>query len=184
VQGVQWYARSYYFYEVRLVRTEILKEINMSYKSPEQKAADVLLPLGCIHQNDKLMPYSFTDKDGTEFGAKADFYHPGLDLYIEIKDSHLNGKTSKSNAERAYNRVDPDRFRKAPRYYQIQNQWNHAAAKQAVVQSTIGPPQFAVIFTGKPDDETLGRIRKQGLQALSLSRFAGMLQLQLAFANT
>lgn len=33
----------------------------MTYKSPEQKAAEVLIPLGCIHQNDKLMPYTFRD---------------------------------------------------------------------------------------------------------------------------
>lgn len=151
----------------------------MTYKSPEQRAADVLIPLGCLHQNDKLMPYTFRDKDDREFGAKADFYHPGLDLYIEVKDSHLNGKTSKSNAEKAYSRVDPDRLRKAPRYYQIQNQWNHAAPKQAIVQSTIGSPQFAVVFTGNPDSETLKRIEKQGVQAFSLYRFAGMLQLQL-----
>jgi glutathionyl-hydroquinone reductase len=84
----------------------------MTYNSPEQKAAEVLLPLGCIHQNDTLMPYSFFDKEGREFSAKADFYHPGLELHIEIKDSHLNGKTSKANAEKAYSRVDPDRLRK------------------------------------------------------------------------
>jgi hypothetical protein len=155
----------------------------MSYKSPEQKAAEILIPLGCIHQNDKLMPYSFIDKEGREFGAKADFYHPVLELYIEIKDSHLNGKTSKANAEKAYGRVDPDRLRKAPRYYQIQNQWNHAAPKQAIVQSTIGSAQFAIVFTGKPDKETLNRILKQGIQALSLSRLEGILQLQFAFGK-
>lgn len=153
----------------------------MVYKTPEQKAAEILIPLGCIHQNDKLMPYSFIDKEGREFGAKADFYHPGLELYIEIKDSHLNGKTSKANAERAYSRVDPCRLRKAPPYYQIQNQWNHAAAKQAIVQSVVGSPQFAIVFTGKADDATVARIAKQGISAFSLSRFAGMLQLQLEF---
>jgi len=125
------------------------------------------------------MPYSFVDKEGRDFGAKADFYHPGLDLYIEIKDSHLNGKTSKSNAEKAYSRVDPDRLRKAPRYHQIQNQWNHAAPKQAIVQSAIGSSQFAVVFTGKPDSETLRRIEKQGIKAFGLRRFTGLLQLQL-----
>lgn len=155
----------------------------MTYKSPEQKAAEILIPLGCIHQNDKLLPYSFVDKEGREFAAKADFYHPGLDLYIEIKDSHLNGKTSKSNAEKAYSRVDPERLRKAPRYYQIQNQWNHSAAKQAIVQSTIGQSQFAIVFTKEPDESTLMRIQRQGIFAFSLKRFAGIVMLQLDFAK-
>lgn len=151
----------------------------MSYKSPEQKAAAVLLPLGCIHQNDTLMPYTFIDKESTEFGAKADFYHPGLDLYIEIKDSHLNGKTSKTNARNAYDRIEPYRLRQSPTFHQTRNQWNHAAPKQAIVQSTIGSPQFAIVFTGKPDAETLGRIEKQGIQAFGLKRFSSMLRLQI-----
>ncbi len=151
----------------------------MSYKSPEQKAADVLLPLGCIHQNDKLMPYTFVDKEKTEFGAKADFYHPGLDLYIEIKDSHLNGKTSKTKARNAYDRIEPYRLRQSPTFHQTRNQWNHSAPKQAIVQSTIGSPQFAIVFTGSPDEGTLARIIKQGIQAFSLKRFASLLELQL-----
>lgn len=123
-------------------------------------------------------------KDDREFGAKADFYHPGLDLYIEIKDSHLNGKTSKSNAEKAYSRIDSDRLRKAPRYHQIQNQWNHAAAKQAIVQSTIGSPQFAIVFTNQPDEDTLNRVVKQGIQAFSLSMFTSILRLQVLSHQT
>jgi hypothetical protein len=65
-------------------------------------------------------------------------------------------------------------------YYQIQHQWNHAAPKQAIVQSAVGAPQFAIVFTKQPDEETLARITKQGLQAFSLARFASMIELQLA----
>lgn len=153
-------------------------------RAPESKALhEMVAPSVNTHQEftasfitDNIV---FTLKE--EFGAKADFYHPGLELYIEIKDCHLNGKTSKANAEKADSRIDPDRLRKAPKYHQIQNQWNHAAPKQAIVQSTIGSPQFAVVFTGKPDIKTLGGIEKQGIQALSLSRFAGILRLQAEF---
>ena len=152
----------------------------MSYKSPEQKVADVLLPLGFIHQNNKFMPYTFVDKESTEFRAMADFYHPGLELHIEIKDSHLNGKTSKAKAENAYNRIEPFRLRQSPTFHQTINQWNHAAPKHAIVQSTIGSPQFAIVFTGMPDAETLGRIEKQGIHAFSLNRFTSMIELQLA----
>jgi hypothetical protein len=152
----------------------------MAYQTPEQIAAKVLSPLGFVHSNNTLMPYRFTDKEGADFGAMADFHHPGLDLYVEIKCNHLNGKTSKAKAENAYRRVDPFRLQKSPTYYQIRNQWNHAASKQAIVQATIGSPQFAVVFTHEPDAETVKRIEKQGIQALSLARFAGMVGLQLA----
>lgn len=110
----------------------------------------------------------------------ADLLHPGLDLRIEIKCDHLNGKTSKSKAELAYNRVDPaKRFGKHAAYYQVQNQWNHAAPKQAIVQGSIGAPQLAIAFTKHPDEATLNRIEKLGIQAFSLTRFAGILAMQL-----
>ena len=84
----------------------------------------------------------------------------------------------------SYSRVEPDRLRKAPSYYQIQNQWNHGAPKQAIVQSVIGAPQFAIVFTNQPDEETLTRITKQGIQAYSLARFASTIELQLAFQSS
>ena len=151
----------------------------MAYQTPEQLAEAKLLPLGFILVNRTLMPFQFTDKDGVAFDAMADFYHAGLDLYVEIKCNHLNGKTSKANAEKAYNRLDPDKLRQYPTFCQIQNQWNHAAKKQAIVQSAIGPAQFAFVFTKEPDAETMGRITKQGIQAYSLERFACLIDLQL-----
>jgi hypothetical protein len=148
---------------------------------PEQYAASVLIPLGCIDVSRTLLQVEFTDKEGKPFSAMADFYLPALDLYIEIKHSHLNGKTSKANAERAYNRIEPAKlYGKYMTYYQTRNQWNHAAPKQAIVQATIGAPQFAIVFTEHPDDATLARIGKQGIEAYSLSRFASMIRLQLA----
>lgn len=152
----------------------------MAYQSPEQLAQAKLTPLGFTLVNRTLMPYSFVDKEGTKFQAMADFYHAGLDLYVEIKCDHFNGKTSKANAERAYARIEPDKLRQYPTYCQTRHQWNHAAPKQAIVQSTIGSAQFAIVFTKEPDAETLGRITKQGIQAYSLARFASLIDLQLA----
>lgn len=155
---------------------------HMAYKTPEEIAAAVLLPLGFELVNRDLMPYKFFDKEKIPFGAMADFYHPLLDLYVEIKCKHLNGKTSKATAERAYNLIEPaKRFGKHATHYQVQHQWNHAAPKQAIVQSTVGSPQFAIVFTQQPDAKTITRIEKQGIQAFSLSRFASMIRLQLAF---
>jgi hypothetical protein len=157
------------------------RTIHMAYKTPEQIAAAILIPLGFVLVNLALMPYSFTDKEGVVFQAMADFYHPGLDLYVEVKCDHLNGKTSKAKAELAYNRIEPaKRYGKHAAYYQVRHQWNHAASKQAVVQSVIGSPQFAIVFTKRPDEETFKRIEKQGIQAFSLSTFENILGLQLA----
>ncbi len=154
-----------------------------SYKTPEQLAATQLLPLGFTHVTDMFLPYSFADKDG-DFGAKPDFYHASLDLYVEIKCDHLNGKTTKAKAELAYSRIEP--AKRAGRYatfYQTRNQWNHAARKQAIVQSTIGAPQFAIIFTKQPDEETLKRLVKHDIQAFCLSMFTSMIELQLAVGH-
>jgi hypothetical protein len=38
--------------------------------------------------------------------------------------------------------------------------------------------QFIILFTGKPDAETLQQIHRQGIQAFSLIRFASILKLQ------
>jgi hypothetical protein len=157
----------------------------MAYQSPEQIAAATLIPLGFVLINLTLMPYSFTDKEGVVFRAMADFYHAGLDLHVELKCDHLNGKTSKAKADLALNRIEPaKRYGKSAAYYQVQHQWNHAASKQAIVQSAIGSPQFAIVFTKQPDEETLKRIEKQGIQAFSLERFAGMIELQHAVGNS
>lgn len=148
---------------------------------PEQQAASVLTRLGFVYRHGKLMPFEFLDKENAPFSAMADYYHPALDLYVEIKHDHLNGKTSKASALRAYNALDPAKlYGKHARYYQTRNQWNHAAPKHAVVQTTIGRAQYAIVFTGQPDEETLGRLAKQGIEAYSLYRFASMIELQLA----
>jgi hypothetical protein len=152
----------------------------MAYKTPEQTAAAVLIPLGFILVNKTLLPYSFTDKEGTTFNAMADFYHAGLDLWVEIKCGHLNGKTSVANAKRAYERLDPMKLARYASHCQITTQWNHSSVKHALVQSTIGAPQYAIVFTKQPDDDTLSRIAKQGIQAFSLKRFANIVNLQLA----
>jgi len=153
----------------------------MAYKTPEQIAAVTLNPLGFVLVNKTLLPYSFTDKEGTTFNAMADFYHAELDLWVEIKCGHLNGKTSVANAKRAYERLDPVKLARYASHCQITTQWNHSSVKHALVQSAIGAPQYAIVFTKQPDEETLTRIWKQGIQAYSLDRFASIVSLQLGW---
>lgn len=153
----------------------------MSYQTPEQIAESKLQPLGCINQNQTYLLGIFKDKTGAEFRAMADFYHSGLGLHIEIKHDHLNGKTTKANAESAYRRIEAWRVRKSPTYYQTRNQWNHAAKKHAIVQSTLGRNKYVVAFTKTPDEETMKRIERDGVEAYSLVGLARILQVQLAF---
>jgi len=120
----------------------------------------------------KSTPWAFQDKDGAEFRAKSDFYNPDLNIYVEVKHSSLNSKTSKATADRAMARIDPVRYRKAPTYYQCKNQWNHSATKQAIVQNSLTPAHFIIVFTGKPDEATLKLIEKRGIDAYSLDRFS------------
>jgi hypothetical protein len=92
----------------------------------------------------------------------------------------VNGKTSQRLAEKAYNAIEPAKRTRYFAYYQTRQQWSHAAPKQAIVQSTVGRAQFAIVFIQQPNDATLDRIAKQGIEAYSLSRFASMIRLQLA----
>jgi hypothetical protein len=96
------------------------------------------------------------------------------------EDSHLNARTCKSNAEKAYDRTES--FKRTERYarnYQIQCGWNHTAPKQSIIQSTIGSPQFVIVLTENPDEGTLARSVKQGIQAYGSKRFASLLEPQL-----
>lgn len=141
--------------------------------TPEQKAFPILSRFGFVPCQDEFFAETFFDKEDTEFHAKPDYKHPELNIYVEVKDSSLNSKTSKRMAENAYRRIDPYRLAKSPTYYQIKNQWNHSAAKQSIVQHTLGgADRFIVVFTGKPDSKTLELIEKHGLHAYSLDKFS------------
>jgi hypothetical protein len=63
---------------------------------PEQHAASVLTPLGFVFVHGTRMPYKFIDKEDEPFSAMADFYHPALNLYVEIKFDHLNPRCQNS----------------------------------------------------------------------------------------
>lgn len=111
---------------------------------------------------------TFYDKHGMPFKAKPDYYNPVLDIYAEVKYSSLNSKTSKQSADNAYERLDP--WQQAMPYHQVNCQWSHAAAKQGIVQATLGPASFVILFVGEPSQDTLKLIEKHGIDAYSLDR--------------
>lgn len=148
----------------------------------EEQARKVLQPLGFIPY-EAYLPGEFVDKEGQQFEAKSDFYHPATGIYLEVKDSSLNSKTSKATAESAMARVDPDRYWRAKTYYQIQNGWNHAAAKQSAVQHVLTPENFMIVFVNKPDAKTMKLIEKYDIHACDLrhvSRYLSIMALSQA----
>ena len=113
-------------------------------------------------------PMTFFDKLGKPFKACPDYVHATLGIYVEIKHSSLNSKTSKDAADNAFNRLEPHQ-QKMP-YHQVSCQWSHAAAKQGIVQKTLGPASFVVLFVGEPSQDTLKLIEKHGIDAYSLAK--------------
>lgn len=140
--------------------------------NPERLALPVLARYGFKPCHDQFFPVSFVDVEGETFNAKPDFYNPDLGIYVEVKDSKLNGKKSKRTAENARKSIDPWRLQKHSTYYQIECDWNHSAAKQAIVQRTLTPARFIVVFTRTPDEATMKRIINSGIEAYSLDRFS------------
>ena len=115
-------------------------------------------------------PMTFLDKLGKSFGACPDAYNDTLNIFAEVKHSSLNSKSSKQAADNAYNRLEP--HQQTMPYHQVSCQWSHAAAKQGIVQKTLGPASFVVLFVGEPSQVTLKLIEKHGIDAYSLAKLS------------
>lgn len=138
---------------------------------PERLLYDYLTSRGWIHQPDTYLPYTFTDPEGTIFNAKGDYYHPVYNAWVEAKDSELNGikckRTAETQSEAA--KLRPA-YKKNPSYFWIKHGWNHSAHKNTIVQNTIPPGQFLVVFTGNVNEENIKRIVNAGLHACSFKK--------------
>lgn len=114
----------------------------------EAKASFRFAELGCIPCK-QTFPQIFKDSEGTEFQAKPDFYHPGSKLYIEFKCATLNGRKTKANADKQ--EADKLQFKGfLSDFDRINLQWNHAKQKHAIVQKTLTPQNFIVVFDKPP----------------------------------
>jgi hypothetical protein len=123
------------------------------YDSKAEAAASFkFVALGCIPSKD-MLPHVFTDSEGTEFRAKADFYHPASSLFIEYKCAMLNGCKTKSSAEKQLRERQKYRRCKGQSLLmkdRLDCQWNHARRKQAIVQRLLTPLNFIVVFDKPP----------------------------------
>ena len=133
----------------------------------EAAASPEFSRLGCIRSTGRY-PQTFTDADGTEFRAMPDFYHPASCLWIEYKAAPLNGKKTKANADRAL-RSRRDFAGYLTRYDMLRHGWNHAKAKQAIVQRKLTPQNFVVVFKDPPTIAEAMEYLKAGVVFIPLS---------------
>jgi len=136
------------------------------YDSQAESAASFrFAELGCIAAK-QVLPHVFTDAEGTEFQACADFYYPASGLYLEFKCAALNGVKSKASAERQLASRAAFRSMKRQALLMIDGlkyQWNHARRKQAIVQAKLTPQNFIVVFDKPPTAEAADAYRKAGI---------------------
>ena len=85
-----------------------------------------------------FLPTDFTDTNGVIFKAKADFWCPITDTYLELKNHQLNNHKNKQSSK--------DRLIQLEQYKgyltnkdKLLNDWNHSLYKHLVVQQTLAP---------------------------------------------
>lgn len=137
----------------------------------EAQAAERWLPLGIV-AHDEDLPVTPKDAEGVPFTGRADFKEDAFAFLIECKVKHLNSKKNKANAEKGIARLE-DQIRQGwivrgsdkDRSERLKNGWNHSAAQIAAKQEACfdAGQGYLVVFTEKPDSDTLKRLDKYGI---------------------
>jgi hypothetical protein len=152
-------------FHVQQHRTKRISQMNKNYASQvEAKAAALLEPLGFVLCNDQRLQHTFADSNGATFYAMADFYHPELGLYVEVKNSETNTMKTKAQAERGMT----NSYNTRP---EITHSWSNSTVKHAIVQEELTPDNYIVLFMGKVTDKVKKRIINNGLHAVSEKGF-------------
>lgn len=148
----------------------------------EKISAPYLQRFSCIRCSDTLTA-TFKDKKGDSFKAKADFYHPTTGLFIELKCSKLNSKTSKASADKAIARQLNWRNGILETVDELNCSWSNSIYKQAIVQKKLTRNNFIIVFDLLPNYEEATRLLKAGLvwcDLKSLPSYLAFLQFQKA----
>ena len=114
-----------------------------------------------VRCNDYL-PMPFMGNDGMVFFAKADFYHPTEDYYIELKSHALNVVKTKADSDRRLAAVPV----KPTTYHYLAHGWNHSLYKQQIVQSTLADNgiKLLLVFTKPLSTKKINQLNKHGLE--------------------
>lgn len=137
----------------------------------EADASFKFAKLGCIPCKE-VFPQTFTDASGTKFRACPDFYHAGAGLYIEFKTYKLNGTQTKTSSEQQL--TDKEIWRQSrgetlSLFDRLTLQWNHSKRKHAIVQKTLTPQNYVVVFLTAPTAEEAIAYLKAGIVFIPLS---------------
>ncbi|MFJ3318896.1 hypothetical protein ACIPLR_26455 [Herbaspirillum huttiense] len=133
----------------------------------EAEAAPLFERYGCI-RCDSFLPATFLDKEGAEFRAKADFYHPATGIYIEYKSAVLNSTTTKRTAANKLESQRRYRGGTLAKIDELKYSWSHSAYKQGLVQEELGPDNFIIVFKDAIAGPDMDRYLKRGIVAITL----------------
>lgn len=108
------------------------------------------------------LPMPFKGNDGLMFFAKADFYHPTEDYYIELKSHPLNVVKTKADSDRRLAAVPV----KPTTYHYLAHGFNHSIYKQKIVQSTLADNgiKLLLVFTKPLSTRKINQLNKHGLE--------------------
>jgi hypothetical protein len=112
---------------------------------------------------DNLLPFTFVDKNGTEYKAKGDFIlnDPRLPgLVIEYKSGRLNSLTCKQSSINAIERAQGST---RGNFSYLQTGYNHSLYCKSEMQETINPLWYLVVFKTNPAPKDAERYARAGL---------------------
>lgn len=140
---------------------------DITYRSQSEARISFLLAEYGIISHDAYYPQTFCDSEDTEFRAKSDFRCPYTGIYFESKTGYMNGLRTKSNADKAMCRFN-DQYaagyitQKNCSYKKLDASWSASVQKFKYVQYQLAEAGSCVvlIFEGKPDSDTIGRLER------------------------
>ena len=112
------------------------------------------------------LPITFTDANGVVFKAKADYYDPITDTFIEVKNRQLNNHKTKQSC------LNRQLVLRQYRGYltqleQLESGWNHSIYKHLIVQQTLAilGIKYLVVFyrPTKLTKQSINKMRNLGL---------------------
>lgn len=132
----------------------------MTFDSQLEADASKLLAEHGIVRAAGVLPMTFYDANGAPFKARADFIHAPTGVLFELKDSSVNetGSQARAATKRREWRGGHER------HSRIQCDWNHSAAKLALVQEGMARAGGALValFWHEPDSATVARLNRRG----------------------
>ena len=112
---------------------------------------------------DTLLPFTFKDKNGTEYRAKGDFIlnDPRLPgLVIEYKSGRLNSLTCKQSSINAIERAQGST---SGNFTFLKTGYNHALRCKTEIQNEMNCLWYLVVFKTNPSPKDAERYARAGL---------------------